>query len=220
VNTDRVKGITLDVELLGVVREVKFVENMGVQISSMSYGDFEAMLDKLALGTVLSAPTAPPAPLRGDAIPASTRTPPASPPKAPEEAPARRTRPRAVEPDAPAQAPATTQAASQDAPVQEEAPARPLAGTKQMTIQDESKPETVKAQAPVATPAPSGDIAPELSAAVKIREVVEFLLSKGFDTKDKLIAECTRIQQDVPVLKRISNLPARIEQAAEIYGAA
>jgi hypothetical protein len=54
--------------------------------------------------------------------------------------------------------------------------------------------------------------------ASKIRDVLNALIAGGYNTTDKLVNECLRIQPEVPILAKVPDLRERVQRAAEILG--
>jgi hypothetical protein len=57
VNVEKVKGITVEAEIMGRICEVRFVENSGVQITGLDYAEFEGLVARLANGSVKRLPS-------------------------------------------------------------------------------------------------------------------------------------------------------------------
>ena len=57
-----------------------------------------------------------------------------------------------------------------------------------------------------------------LTGMTSLGEVVVYLYERGYTTPDALVAECQKIKEDVPLLKRVANLSERIARAFEIKG--
>jgi len=76
----------------------------------------------------------------------------------------------------------------------------------------EPVPEEPKAGAPQSAPK-NGGLPAKLVQAERLKDVLSYLAETGVKGEEKVIAECERLKDEVPALKRIPNLAERVKRA-------
>jgi len=64
--------------------------------------------------------------------------------------------------------------------------------------------------------APEIDLPDEVVAAVRLRQVLSYMLDNGFSSEETIVAECLRIKEGVPVLRTIVNLEERVQRTLSV----
>lgn len=128
----------------------------------------------------------------------------------------------AAKPDKPATAkpkaetkPAETKAAAD--PVPENATPEPA---KEEPVKEAApKPAAKKAAKEEPAPAPAGN-APELPENIKntnsMRDLLTYLAEHGVDSADAMVATCTVLKKDVPILSKVPNVDERVRRALDV----
>lgn len=126
-------------------------------------------------------------------------------------------------------------AAEPEAPKRTRGPNKPKPETEQMDIEaeiekvasiappatrgkaDVAEKETAPASKPAARGAAKGKVDVEkLQGAGRLREVVAHLMDVGYSDLKEIVAVCQDLQESVPLLQRVSDIPARIQVAFEV----
>jgi hypothetical protein len=56
----------------------------------------------------------------------------------------------------------------------------------------------------------------KLQSAAKLREIVQYIMDQGHEKLEDVIKVCEEIQQDVPLLRRVADIPGRVKNAYEV----
>lgn len=77
-------------------------------------------------------------------------------------------------------------------------------------------PEAKPAPAPAALPS-AAQVPEKLAKAEKLRDVLGYLAEQGIRGEAKVVAECEKLKDSVPALRRIPNIAERVKRALVMF---
>lgn len=192
-----VKAFEADAEVLGKVRTVHYDNQGNLRIMGLSVGEAKQCLSLLSAGLTVET-------LDGPQRHGYEAPPQSGPPQVDQPAePAPEAKPQAA---VPAKPKGKGRGKAKPKPKEE---AKPAAGN------GAGDPAGNVVDLDDARQATGEDLVEQVAKKTKLKDVILVLRDAGFDEINKLVAECLRIQEQVPVLKKITNMEDRVKRVWE-----
>jgi hypothetical protein len=203
-------GFEAEVELLGKTRFVKFAQG-DLVVQGMTLAEAQDVLDSLATGKVQT--------VDGDWLDVDSQDEkvgtPAIAKATSQENPVAKSKPKRAKKSR-REAPAIDAMKEDDGSNGQNGKGTIAAPNPQPKMNDEAIAKITGEVEDTENPTEALDLPAELTGAVKLRQILSYLLDNGFKTEQQIVEECTRIRYDVPVLNRIGNLQERITRTLSV----